>query len=130
MGLPTGTITAGSIFTFAIWKGQMRPMGPVVDIWQRLGQDGEGAQQLGSTAPPAQITGIILSNSMAALQTIQENVMQLAGLFGDITEPNGASWTNALIVSVDTMITGGIRNFDGTSYEFALECRMAIKAQQ
>ncbi len=48
----------------------------------------------------------------------------------DISEPNGASWTNALVVSVDAVITGGIRNFDGVSYAFALECRMVIKAQQ
>lgn len=127
MGLPTGTIDT---ITFHIWEGQVLPMQDIVDIYRRVGQPGEGAETLGQTAIASPIRAFIMETTIAGALTDRDAVLALQGQFLNITQPNGDSFTGALIAKVVARISAGHRNFNGTSYPLCVAAEITIKAQQ
>lgn len=119
----------GGTYTFPIWEGQVLPRTPQVDKWRRLGNTVDSAQTLGSMGPDSPITAYFLTSSDATAISFRQSVMQLPGQFVSITEPDGTSWTAALVLSCVARKKSGIRNYNGVSYTIAVICSLVINAQ-
>ena len=89
-----------------------------------------GGTAAGRYGQPSKITAYILETTVAAGIADRDAALALLGSFVDISEPNGDSWTNALIVDVSARVTAGHRNLNGTSYPVCVECILTILAQE
>ena len=130
MTLPTGSIVGSSgSFYFPIWKGQVRPKQFVADFYSRIGQIGTGVQLLGAVGAPSTIQAVYLTSSQFDASSFAINVALLKGTYGNIVEPDGSTWTGALIKESIPTKHSGIYPFGGLTYRFCVIVDLLIEAQ-
>lgn len=131
MTLPTGSVfsAAYGLFVFQIWEGQLRAKQFVADFYQRLGQIGSGVQLLGAIAPPSPVRAYYLTTSTADAQAFRATVCLLKGTFVNVAEPDGGTWTGALVRESMPTKKSGVYPFGGVTYPICVTVDFVFESQ-
>ena len=100
------TDATGTQYPFQIVEGQMLPIQPVPDFFNRIGQTGSGYQTVATRAPISSIMAHGLFTSLDLARKFKNGVMYLKGSRCKWDDPMGYTWT-VLVRDSIAVIRGG-----------------------
>lgn len=131
MSLPTAYVTSATagVFIFHVWEGQILPKRLEGETFTRLGQIGSGVQLTGSLGVPSPIRAYYLTTTDVDASNVRALVLALRFTYVNVVEPDGASWTGALVKECTAKKGTGFYNFGGTVYPICVTCDFIFEAQ-
>ncbi len=120
--------SAGSL-TVQLYEGQLLPVQPVGDYYQRLGQTGEGSQEILSLGPDCDIVCHYLTSSLTLARQAQTIAARWQTKFLSITDPTPKVYSSVLAKRVTATVRGGRYAHAGSLYTHRVEISMVLAVQ-
>lgn len=126
----SATIASSTVtVTFQIYRGQLLPVQPVGDFYARLGQTGEGSQEVISLGPDCDIEAHYLLAWRTAARNAQADISAWQSKYLAITEPDGKVWSRVLCKSAEARVLVGRYPYGATTYTYRVACRFILAVQ-
>ena len=102
-------------YSVDVLRGLVPALKEAIAVWDVPGLDGHGAQQVGYRSPVASLLAISLVADNATANTLISNLESLQGTSVTIVDDHGDTYTNCLVVTVDTSNAKKAAIVDGAS---------------
>ena len=120
--LPTGSLNV-------LYAGQLLPVQPVGDYYQRVGGTGHGSQEVVSEGPDCDIVMHLLTPSRAVARAAQITMLAWQTKYVRVTEPDTTLYARVLVKQIVATVSRGAYSYAGTNYAYRTTARAIMSVQ-
>lgn len=122
-------LSTGTPIDVQIYEGQLLPVQPVGDYYQRVGGTGHGSQEVVSEAPDCDIVMHYLTSSRATARSVQIAMAGWQTKYVRVTEPDGTLYTRVLVKQITARVMRGAYARGSTLYTYRVTAQAVMAVQ-